>query len=194
MAVGQAKTIPEKYQAKVGRLQDADRLYAKEDGYFVFFDKEYTGKELRNFFKSMYASVITVANSAGVLSVLSGETIPTMPAGGRVYFSVATAGSNTSALLPVPEAGDILYLDGGGLAISASIVFLASNTTLCGGSGLAGVTLHAHNGVVLSAIALAMSALSGYPRFRLVCHTAGTWSVVERTDEDSGQAKYYPNA
>lgn len=179
MAVGTSSTLEGRYQANVGRTQGGDQFYAKSSGYFNFYNTAYTGQELRNFFRSQYTLTV-VLNSAGVLSAMTTSTPILTPGYGMFHFNLATAASNASCRLPVPEAGDMIVLDGKTMAVSASCMFLASNTTLMGGSGLAGVTIVGSLGVNLSAFALQRRTLaSGWPHIKLVCFTAGTWAVVE---------------
>ena len=177
MSVGQSKTIPAKYQAKVGRLQDGDRFYVKDDGYFAFYDYEFTGEEMRNFIKSQDAK-LEVQNSAGILSVIVGDggsSPPVAPKYGYLIISAAAAGSNMSMRLPSAHIGNILVIDGRLMNSDASVKIFASGVA---GSGITGAALVGLGSVAISNLALRNDYSEAY--VKMVCLEEGTWSVVEK--------------
>jgi len=163
MSVGQSKTIPGKYQAKVGRMQDADRMYLKEDGYLAFVDHEFSGAELRNWLKSQF-QVCTIGNTiAGDVSM-----VPSLfsYAYGYHMVSVPTGCSKMSMKLPLPSAGMYMCIDFAN-AVGNAVMSLHA-------SGVAGVSVIRAGGSALTGFAIIASA-----RLGLICLTDGTWSVIE---------------
>lgn len=126
-------------------------------------------------------SIIT--NSAGVLQSLTamgGSNPPVMYSTPGIYhLSLATAASNASLRLPSATViGQILILDGGTMALSASVLITASN------SGITGVSLANHSGTALSCFRMFVSQQADdKPKVVLICNTVGTWSVETYTSE-----------
>ncbi len=150
------------YQPKVYREQGGDRLAVKEDGNLNFFDQDFTGSNLRLLLLSLQTFTTIAQSGTGLV----GSTLQTLsPAYGYYTFSAATAMSLGSAYLPAPVKGAMLFLNGIQLVIDANLSVIV---------GSFGASLVNPGSVALSSFEI--SAL-GYAR--LICQTAGVWSVVD---------------
>ena len=158
MSVGQSKTIEDKYQAKVGRLQEADRFYVKEDGYLAFVDYEFSGIELKNYLISQF--------TVRPVALLGDSYVQTKfsYAYGYHMVSVPTGASKMTMKLPTPSAGMYLCLDLANAAGDAKMSLVFSD----------GALIVNATGSDMSCYQLVASA-----RMAFICLADGTWSVVE---------------
>ena len=148
------------YQAKVGRLQDANIFFCKEDGVMRFFEQDFTGAEL----KMLLLSPNTITNYISAGSILS---LSQMAVGyGHALFSLAAGCSVASITLPAPLKGAVLTMNFSGMVSNALISLLASGFSIVG--------LHGSN------ISAFIASHGG--QLELVAAADDIWSVVSRTD------------
>lgn len=169
--------ISTNYQEKVGMEQGGDRFYMKEDGEFKFYDTDFTGAQLRNYFKALLNTTIII-NSAGLVSANGGSAPPVIPSNhGLIILSVADAASNASARLCSGKVGEVLVIRTRGGGSTGSVLLLLSGAT----DGFSGVSVMGYTSGGLSSIIMHNSATSqGY--IKLQCFTAGTWEIIDLND------------
>jgi len=165
--------ISNTYQTDVGRQHGGGLFYMKEAGQFKFFDTDYTGLYLRNYFLSR-KSVWKAELSAGAAddTMMSTHSRFLTPYGTTMFSTLSTGDSKISWLLPVPSIGHFLKINFGIAAGNGTISIYAST------AGLAGVSLVDIDGTVLSQLMVVAGAAGG--SVLLLCEVAGQWSVIER--------------
>jgi hypothetical protein len=151
---------------KVGRLQGAETLFVKSDGYFNVDDTDLTGAELKtNIYTALQATIII--NSAGVLSTIN---LPSQH--GYVVLSITDAASNASAWLQSCKKGQVMVVMGRGAGSIGSVLI----------SLITGVSLVGLISGDMSSISFHMSANS-QPFIRLACLSDNEWSVIEKAGQ-----------
>ncbi len=155
------------YQSKVGRLQNGNEFYIKEDGLFQFFDVERTGLELKNQLAGGQTTILIGATST-VLAITNYSVGLK-----NVWFSMtSTLVQGSYAMVSDPKVGQDVYL---GIQqtsnISGVVDILFSGCSFVGikGSTLATVKLQNSNGSA--------------GRVHLVCFADDEWTAVDITND-----------
>jgi len=171
----------DKFQARVGRDQGANRLYVAETGYFNVGDKfgstdgtDIDGNQLKFQLLSPIPRT-SYTMSVGAASLIVNSTLTVKY--GYAAFLHAGAASTISVKLPSAEAGAKLFLDF--RAWQSDISILASACSLVFGQTLSMLScIMVVNGSVNSAWC------------ELTCFTAGTWAITAQSNRTgvSGQA------
>ena len=148
------------YQAAVGRIQGGGEFYMKEDGFFQFFNTEYSGRELELKLSSQYTH-----NLLGSTEFSVGHLSGAPAAFGHLIFSAATGASLGNLSFPAASRGAWIRLDGKYLITDA-------NVSIVGTSG---------TGLILNPRGSDLSSfeLSAAGFLEAFCETDGTWQVVE---------------
>lgn len=165
--------IDNSYQPKVGIERPGDRLYMKEEGEFKFFDADYTGATLRNFFRSNFTGTLWGLASVSLISGADVSTPPTLtPAYGYHRFKIGIVASKASIDIRQASKGDILVFDMGLAGSTASLEILQT--------GINSVSLFTTQGSRVSSIAFGANNDSHLrPFLKMVCSEEAKWSVVE---------------
>ena len=150
--------------SKVGRFQEADRFFMKEDGYFQFYDVERTGLELRNQLAGGQTEILVAAVST--VFAITNYSVGLK----NVWFSMtSTLVAGAYAMVSGPKAGEEVYL---GIKQTSNI----SGTAVISFSGCSFVGLL--KGSTLTTLTLQNSAGSA-AKAHLVCFADGEWTAVE---------------
>jgi len=194
------------YQPKVYRKQGAEELIIADSGLlavepggdidiqaggtfsmatggiFGFFGTNYTADQIKNFLRSNYA--ITRTSTSAATAALSGAgtsgNLPTLtPPYGYHDIALSTNASNTSCDIQSANLGDFLVICGANWGLSASLqISMSDVTTECS------IYAQIDSGFSqISRIDMARgSASTEIPYLKMVCMTAGIWTVVEYSD------------
>ena len=175
--------IDNSYQTDVGMKQEAGLIFLKETGVLKFYDSDYTGEELRNFFRSANTQTLWSLASVSLVSGADISTPPTLsPAYGNHNFKVGILMSKGSIDIREAYKGDFLIIDGALMGSTASMEILQT--------GINSASLYTVQGSRISSILfLANDNSQIRPRLKMVCSTDGQWSVVEANATTTIQAE-----
>jgi len=151
------------YQAKVGRVQDADRYYVKDDGYFQWGDIEKTGLQMEN--ALAYSNTIIGAAAGSTVLSITNYSVGLK----HVWLSMTSTMTNASyAMVSDPLKGEDVYISlKQGSTASGLVTILFSGCSYVGkhGSVLASIALHNSGG--------------SQARIHLMCFSDGEWTIVD---------------
>ena len=163
--------------SKVGMLQDADKFFMDEDGYFNIAGNDYSGGKLDQIVKG--GNTVKIMHSGTVLSDQGdGSSPPLLPSTYGIIIFSATATNMSARLFSALSAGRELTLMTRFGSTQSLVIYCSGHA-----SGVAGAAVQGITDSGLSSIQLRGSAAS-HAYIKLVSD-GSTWNVVEYSANNS---------
>ena len=177
------------YETKVGMERGGNKFFLKEAGEFKFFDTDYSGATLRNFFRSNYTITTHGMSNDSLFSGPVGSVSPFLtPCYGYHALFLNAGCSKASCELLSGSLGDILWVDAHGCESNFSLTFIFS-------AEANQISIFTNRGSRISTAYMTMAGLSagtasiGTPRVKMICTADNKWYIASATTGVTIQAE-----